>query len=211
MSPPIPRKERRTPLYRYGSRSPVSSKPINLNSIHIVAADIVKNNLSPYQRSLYAINDSGNLDIATLVKFIKYNQPKDMRANIINKATEISDVKLFYGDRKVRIESDGSIMAIILTLTGYSSNIYNNIKGWRLKSGRNKIIMYTTGDNLISGDVTILRYNSPVKITRATFIGVEETKKTAIIRIEGIDSWEYLKGNYETMTSVHWEKYKALY
>ena len=71
--------------------------------------------------------------------------------------------------------------------------------------------MYTTDDNLISGDVTLFRYGTPLRIVRAVFIGAERVLNYSTINIEGVDYWEYLKGNWETMDSVYWENYKATF
>ena len=210
--PPIPTlpKRRRIPIYRYGGRGGVTRKSTP-ESIGIIANNIVKNNLSPHQKSLHNYDGRGKLDILSLANVIKYNQSRDMKDSIIKKSTEISYVNLYYGNKEVRVGSNGSVMTILLYCSNLPKNIFPAIKGWKSVIGNNKIVMYTTDDNLISGSVSLFRYNSPLRITRAVFIGTERILRTATINIEGVDYWEYLKGNWETMTSVYWENYKATY
>ena len=83
--------------------------------------------------------------------------------------------------------------------------------GWKSIAGNNKIVLYTEGDDLISGDASLFRYNTSLKVYRAEVIGAEESLRYANINIEGVDYWEYLKGNWETMTSVHWGNYRATF
>ena len=206
--PPVSPKKRRIPIYKYGSYSG-RTKRSTPKSIGIIANHIIKNNLSPYERNLYNHDGRRKLDILSLANVIKYNQSKDMKDSIIKNNAELSNVSLYYGNKEVRVESNGSIMTILLYCRNIPRSIQPSIKGWESVVGRNKIIMYTTEDNLISGDISLFRYSSPLRISSAVFIGAERVLNYATINIEGVDYWEYLKGNWETMGSVHWENYKA--
>ena len=210
--PPIPTlpKRRRIPIYKYKGRGGVTRKSTS-ESIGIIANNIVKNNLSPHQKSLHNYDGRGKLDILSLANVIKYNQSRDMKDSIIKKSTEISYVNLYYGNKEVRVESNGSVMTILLYCSNLPKNIFPAIKGWKSVIGNNKIVMYTTDDNLISGNVTLFRYGTPLRIVRAVFIGAERVLNYSTINIEGVDYWEYLKGNWETMDSVYWENYKATF
>jgi len=208
--PPTLKKKRRIPIYKYKSGR-ISVKRPTPESIDIIADNIIKNNLSPHQKAIHNYDARGKLDILTLVNVIQYNQSRNMKDNIVKNYAKLSDVSLYYGNEEVRIESIGSIMAILLYCNNTPKKILPPTKEWKSVIGGNKIVMYTTGDNLISGDISLFRYNSPLRITRAVFIGADRVLNYATINIEGVDYWKYLKGNWETMDSVHWENYKSTF
>ena len=204
----IPKKRKR-PIYKYRRRT-VTSKEITPESIDIVANEIVKKNLTLHQRKRNDYDDTGKLNINTLAKVIHHNHSQEIHDSIMESHIDISYVNLYYGDKVVRVESNGSIMAIVL----YCRNVPRLIsspKGWKSVTGNNKIVLYTEGDNLISGDISLFHYNTSLRVYRAEVIGAEEILHYANINIEGVDYWEYLKGNWETMTSVHWENFKGTF
>ena len=211
--PPIPDfeipKKRKRPIYNY-RRMSVSSKEITPESINIISTEIVKKNLTLHQRKRNDYDGTGKLNINTLAKVIHYNHSQEVHDSIVSNHIDISYVSLYYGNREVRVKSNGSIMAIVL----YCRNVprlVSSPKGWKSVVGNNKIVLYTEDDNLITGDVSLFRYNTSLRVYRAEVIGAEEILHYANINIEGVDYWEYLKGNWETMTSVHWENYKATF
>ena len=202
-------KKRRRPIYNYRRRE-IPTKDITPESISIVANEIARRSLTPHQRKRNDYYNTGRLDINTLAKVIHHNHSQEVHDSIMNSHTDISYVNLYYGNKEVRIESNGSIMTIVL----YCKNIPRLIsppKGWRSVVGNNKIVLYTEGDNLISDDVSLFRYQTPLRVYRAEVIGAEEKLYPATINIEGVDYWEYLKGNWETMDAVHWENYKSTF
>ena len=202
-------KKRRRPIYNYRSRV-IPVKNITPESTGIIANEIVFNKLTPHQRKRNDYYNTGRLDINTLAKVIHHNHSQEVHDSIMNSHTDISYVNLYYGNSEVRIESNGSIMIIIL----YCRNIPKSVsfpKGWKSVVGNNKIVLYTEGDNLISGDVSLFRYQTSFRVFKADIIGAEEKLHSAKINIEGVDYWEYLKGNWETMDAVHWENYKSTF
>ena len=179
-------------------------------AIPMIAGEIVNRNLSTHRRKTIDYLDNGITNIKTLAKVLHLNHSTEIHDSIMNSHTDISYVNLYYGKKEVRIESNGSIMAIVL----YCRNIPRLIspfKGWKSVVGNNKIVLYTEGDNLISGDISLFSYNTSLRVYRAEVIGAKEESYYATINIEGVDYWEYLKGNWETMDSVHWENYKATF
>ena len=202
-------KKRRRPIYNYRRRT-IPTKDITPESTSIIANEIIKRNLTPHQRKRNDYYNTGRLDINTLAKVIHHNHSQEVHDSIMNSHTDISYVNLYYGNREVRVESNGSIMAIVL----YCRNIprlVSSPKGWKSVVGNNKIVLYTEGDNLISGGISLFRYQTSLRILKADIIGAEEKLHSAKINIEGVDYWEYLKGNWETMDAVHWENYKATF
>jgi hypothetical protein len=197
------------PQYRFRIKRP-TVKAITRKSVEVIANDMVKRNLTPYQRKKNDYDGTGKLNINTLAKVIHHNHSQEVHDSIMESHTDVSYVNLYYGNKEVRIESNGSIMAMVL----YCRNIprlFSPPNGWKSVIGNNKIVLYTEDDNLISGDVRLFRYNALLKIYRVEVIGAEETLHYASINIEGVDYWEYLKGNWETMTSVHWENLKGVF
>ena len=204
----IPKKRKR-PIYNY-RRKVVISKEITSESTGTVANEIIKRRITPYQRKRNDYYNTGRLDINTLAKVIHHNHSQEVHDSIMNNHTDISYVNLYYGNKEVRIESNGSIMTIVL----YCKNVprlVSSPKGWKSVVGNNKIVLYTEGDNLISGDVSLFRYQTSLKVLKADIIGAKEKLHFAKINIEGVDDWGYLKGNWETMSSVHWENYKSTF
>ena len=202
-------KERKSPIYQYESRT-VTSKVVTAESIGIIANEIDKRSLTPHQRKRNDYDGTGKLDINTLTKVIHHNHSQEIHDSIMENHTDISYVNLYYGNKEVRVESNGNIMTIVL----YCRDMPRVIappRGWKSMVGNNKIVLYTEGDSLISGDARLFRYSTPLRVYRAEVIGAEETLHYANINIEGVDYWEYLKGNWETMDSVHWENYKATF
>tara|TARA_Y100000310_G_scaffold335890_1_gene419046 strand:- start:563 stop:1207 length:645 start_codon:yes stop_codon:yes gene_type:complete len=204
-----PVKKRRSPIYNYRKKN-IPIKSITNDSTDIIANEIAKRNLTPHQRKRNDYDETGRLNIYTLAKVINHNQSQEVHDNIMNNHIDISYVNLYYGNKEVRVESNGSIMAIVL----YCRNIpklFTSPTGWKSVIGRNKIVLYTAGNNLISGNETLFRYNTGFGILKVEVIGAEEVLHYANIGIEGVDYWEYLKGNWETMTSVHWENFKGTF
>ena len=202
-------RKRKRPIYKYRRRA-VNSKEITPESTGIVANEIVRRTLTPHQRKRNDYDTTGKLDINTLAKVIHHNHSQEIHDSIMNNHTDISYANLYYGNNEVRVESNGSIMAVVLYCRNVPKSIFP-IRGWRSVIGNNKIVLYTEGDNLISDYARLFRYTTPLRVYRAEVIGAEEILHYANINIEGVDYWEYLKGNWETMTSVHWENYKATF
>ena len=208
-------KKRRRPIYNYRRRE-IPTKDIAPESISIVANEIAKKNLTTHQRKLHDYNNNGILNINALAKVIHYNHSQEVHNSIMNSHTDISYVRLYYGNDEVRVESNGSIMAMVLHCNNPLKTL-STPRGWKSTLGKDRIVLYTEWDNLISGDETLFRYKSslkyrnPFKVLRAEVIGAEEKIYWAIIIPEGVDYWGYLRGNWETMTSVHWNNIKGVF
>ena len=202
-------KKRNSPIYNY-KRKIIRPKKHSSESIGVIANEIAKRSLTPHQRKRNDYDNRGKLDINTLAKVIHHNHSEEVHDSIMNNHTDISYVNLYYGNKEVRVESNGSIMAIVLSCRNMSK-VSSPIKGWKTITGNSKVVLYTEGDKLISGDVSLFRYNTSLRVYRAEVIGAEEKLHYAKISIEGVDYWEYLKGNWETMDSVHWGNYKATF
>lgn len=203
-----PRKRKR-PIYKYRRRA-VISKEITPESTGIIANEIAKRTLTPHQRRKNDYDGTGKLNINTLARVIHHNHSQEVHDSIMGNHTHISYVNLYYGNKEVRIESNGSIIAMVLYCRNAPRST-SSPKGWKSIIGNNKIVLYTEGNNLISGDISLFRYNTSLRVYRAEVIGAEEILHYANINIEGVDYWEYLKGNWETMTSVHWENFKGTF
>ena len=202
-------KKRKRPIYKYRKRT-IIPKEVTPEGIDVVANEIVKRTLTPHQRKRNDYDGTGKLNINTLASAIHHNHSQEVHGSIMGNHTEVSYVNLYYGNKEVRVESNGSIMAVVL----YCRNVprlVSSPRGWKAITGNNKIVLYTEGDNLILGDTSLFHYNTSLRVYRAEIIGAEESLHYANINIEGVDYWEYLKGNWETMDSVYWENYKATF
>jgi hypothetical protein len=185
-------------------------RDITLDSIDIVADEIINKNLTRHERKVNDYSNNGIIDIKTLAKVIHHNHSSEVHNSIVDNSSPISYVNLYYGDNKVRLESNGSIMAIVL----YCRNIPKTIappSGWKYKRSGNKIVLYTEGDSLLNGDITLFTYITSLRVLKAEVIGAEEILYFANINTEAVDYYELLKGNWETMDSVYWENYKGVY
>tara|TARA_Y100000310_G_scaffold159923_1_gene159607 strand:+ start:396 stop:1076 length:681 start_codon:yes stop_codon:yes gene_type:complete len=195
------------PVYTYEYKI-ISPKNITSDSVNVIANEIVERKLTPHQRRRNDYDGTGKLNINTLAKVIHHNHSPETHESIMNNHIDISHVNLYYGNKEVRVESNGSIMAVVL-YTIHIPRLYSLAEGWKAVSGNNKIVIYTEGSELISGDVKLFNYTNHLRVFKAEVIGAEEILHNANINIEGVDYWEYLKSNWETMDSVNWEDYKA--
>ena len=177
-------------------------------SIPAIATHIARGNISKHRLKTIDYLDNGNINIKTLARAMHLNHSPDIHSKIMESHTDISNVNLYYGNKEGRFESNGSIMAIVLYCRDIPKNI-PTLKGWNVVTGGHKAVFYTEGDNLISGNFSLFRYQKNPTIKRVEVIGAEEILHYAYINIEGVDYWEYLKGNWETMDSVHWNNYRA--
>ena len=187
-------KKRKRPIYNYRRRA-IPAKDITLESTGIIANEIVRRSLTPHQRKRHDYNGTGNLNIYTLAKVIHNNHSQEIHDNIMNSHIDISYGSLFYGNKEVRIDPNGSVMAIILYCRN-TPRLISPPEGWKFVIANNKIVLYTEGDNLISSDVVLFNYNTTLRIHKAEVIGAEEKMYPFAIAIEGVDYWEYLLGNW---------------
>ena len=201
-------KKKRVPYIN--SNKVIPTKKISSDSIDIIANQIVNNNLSVHQKKRNDYFNNGIMDIETLGKIIHNNHSSEIHNSIINNSEDISYVKLYYGDNKVRLESNGHIMAIILQCTNAPRKILAPT-GWECVKNRNKILLYTDGDNLLNGSITLFNYTTSLRILKAKVIGSKNKVYSVDTYIEGVEYYQYLKGNWETMDSVNWENYKGTF
>ena len=201
-------KKKRNP-YTYRKKE-IISNDVTYESIGVIANQIVNNNLSEHQKKKNDYDGSGKINLKTLGEVIHSNHSDEVHNSIMNNSQEIYDVKLFYGDNKVRIESNGDVMAIAL----YCRNVPKNLsvlQGWECIYNKNKIVLYTENNNLINEEVELFNYTSSLRIYKAEVIGANKEIIRPSINLEGLDYWRLLEGNWETMDSVHWENYKGVY
>ena len=179
-------------------------------TIPLIAEEITKKKLSNHKIKTIDYLDNNNINIKTLVEAIHLNHSPEIHNSIINNSHDIAYVKLFYGDNKVRIESNGHIMAIILQCKNVPKDLIS-LQGWECFYSNNKIVLYTKNNNLINGEVELFRYTSSLRIYKAEVVGANKQIIRPSINLEGLDYWRLLEGNWETMDSVHWENYKGVY
>ena len=188
---------------------------VNLSSnyedaIKLIASQIVNRDLTAHKKRTVDYLKNKNINIETLSAALHSNHSQEMHQEIMNNSNELLYANLYYGDGNLRIESKGHIMAILLSCKKIPKNIVP-IQGWEILQNRKKILFYTKGNNLISGDVTLFNYGTGMKVLNAEIIDSAGVKSYAKINIEGVDYWRYLKGNWETMDSVHWNNYKGVF
>lgn len=197
------------PKYHY-KEPVVKARNITSGSTYIIANQIINKNLSRHQRKRNDYDGRDKFDLETLTQVLHHNHPSDVHESIMNNSTDLSYANLYHGDKKVRIEANGHIMAMLL----YCKNVpktFSKPQGWECVYNKSRILLYTEGSNLLSGDVTLFHYTNSLKVFRADIIGAESVLHRAKVNIEGVDYWRLLRGNWETMDSVHWDNYKGVY
>ena len=92
-------------------------------AIYLIANQLVFNNVSKHQQKRIDYLNNNTINLDTLSKAIHLNHTQELHNEIISNSTELSYAKLYYGNSKVRIESNGHIMAMAL----YCKNIPRNL------------------------------------------------------------------------------------
>ena len=202
----IDTERRPRPVYKYYKKK-MSAKEISHDSTKLIANQMVENWMTPHQKKRNAYSGSGTINIKTLAKGIHHNHTPEVHQSIMRDSRELLYANLYYGGGKVRIESNGSVMAIFLHCRNTPHTV-TGLQGWKTIVRNNRILLYTEKNNLISGDVNLFKYATPLRIFKAEIVGADEKINFANINIENVDYWEYL-GVWETLTDVPWENYKG--
>ena len=179
-------------------------------AIYLIANQLVFNNVSKHQQKRIDYLNNNTINLDTLSKAIHLNHTQELHNEIISNSTELSYAKLYYGNSKVRIESNGHIMAMAL----YCKNIPRNLtlpEGWEAIYNKHKIVLFTKGNNLITGNVDLFNYSRKLRIIIAQAVNAKGEVREINVNIEGVDYWRLLKGNYSTMDTVHWNKMKGVF
>ena len=179
-------------------------------AIYLIANQLVFNNVSKHQQKRIDYLNNNTINLDTLSKAIHLNHTQELHNEIISNSTELSYAKLYYGNSKVRIESNGHIMAMAL----YCKNIPRNLtlpEGWEAIYNKHKIVLFTKGNNLITGNVDLFNYSRKLRIIIAQVVNAKGAVREINVNIEGVDYWRLLKGNYSTMDTVRWNNMKGVF
>ena len=179
-------------------------------AIYLIANQLVFNNVSKHQQKTIDYLNNNTINLDTLSKAIHLNHTQELHNEIISNSTELSYAKLYYGNSKVRIESNGHIMAMAL----YCKNIPRNLtlpEGWEAIYNKHKIVLFTKGNNLITGKIDLFNYSRKLRIIIAQAVNAKGAVREINVNIEGVDYWRLLKGNYSTMDTVHWNNMKGVF
>ena len=103
----------------------------------------------------------------------------------------LTTAKIWYGDREVRLESDG-VCALEIYYTG-SPIILTN---FRHKKGPQKILIWNDYDNLFTNE-TLFVYAGELKILRVQAIDWDLNTISAELNIENVHLWELIKSDWD--------------
>ena len=103
----------------------------------------------------------------------------------------LTRAKIWYGDREVRLESDG-VCALEIYYTG-KPRITTNL---HYKQGSRKILIWNDYDNLFT-DETLFTYAGKLRILRAQTIDWDLNTVSAELNIENVHIWELIKSDWD--------------
>jgi len=103
----------------------------------------------------------------------------------------LTRAKIWYGDREVRLESDG-VCALEIYYTG-SPRI---LTGLRHKKGSHKILIWNNYDNLFT-DGTLFTYTGRLKILRVKAIDWDLNIVSAELNIENVHIWDLINSDWD--------------
>jgi hypothetical protein len=103
----------------------------------------------------------------------------------------LTRAKIWYGDKEVRLESDG-VCALEIYYTGRVK-----IKtDFQYKQGPRKILIWNDYDNLFT-DETLFTYTGGLKILRVQAIDWDLNTVRATLNIENVHLWELIKSDWD--------------
>ena len=103
----------------------------------------------------------------------------------------LTRAKIWYGDKEVRLESDG-VCALEIYYTG-NPIIKTDL---RHKQGSRKILIWNNYDDLFI-DETLFSYGGKLKILRVTAIDWGLNIVNASLNIENVHLWELIKSDWD--------------
>tara|TARA_Y100000296_G_scaffold76977_1_gene98111 strand:- start:95 stop:445 length:351 start_codon:yes stop_codon:yes gene_type:complete len=103
----------------------------------------------------------------------------------------LTRAKIWYGDREVRLESDG-VCALEIYYTG-NPRIKTDLQ---YKQGSRKILIWNNYDDLFI-DETLFSYGGKLKILRVTAIDWGLNIVNASLNIENVHLWELIKSDWD--------------
>ena len=103
----------------------------------------------------------------------------------------LTRAKIWYGDREVRLESDG-VCALEIYYTG-NPRIKTDLQ---YKQGSRKILIWNNYDDLFI-DETLFSYGGKLKILRVQAIDWDLNIVSAELNIENVHLWELIKSDWD--------------
>ena len=103
----------------------------------------------------------------------------------------LTTAKIWYGDREVRLESDGAC-ALEIYYTG-SPQIITPL---RHKKGFNKLLIWTKNDELFKNQ-TLFLYGGKLKILRVKAIDWDLNIVSAELNIENVHIWDLINSDWD--------------
>ena len=103
----------------------------------------------------------------------------------------LTRAKIWYGDKEVRLESDG-VCALEIYYMG-NPRIKND---FQYKQGPRKILIWNDYDNLFT-DETLFTYTGGLKILRVQAIDWDLNTVRATLNIENVHLWELIKSDWD--------------
>lgn len=117
----------------------------------------------------------------------------------------LTNAKIWYGDKEIRVESDG-FCAMEIYYTG-SANFGRNIPV-NLKKGTRKILLWKDYDELIHNE-SLLYYTGKLKILKARAIDWDLNIVKVRINLENVHLWELMRSDWDYLGK--WENFNRSY
>ena len=117
----------------------------------------------------------------------------------------LTRAKVWYGDREIRVESDG-FCAMEIFYTGNAK--FGRKVPLNIKKGSRKLLVWKNYDDVITDDA-ILYYTGSLKILRVKVIDWDLNIINASINIENVHLWELMKSDWDYLDK--WENFNRGY
>tara|TARA_Y100001938_G_C8100088_1_gene441032 strand:- start:1149 stop:1580 length:432 start_codon:yes stop_codon:yes gene_type:complete len=114
----------------------------------------------------------------------------------INNITNAKRAKIKYGDGAVYFEGNGEVAAFEIKYTGNFKAVNCLSEGWDMKTGRNKIIIWSLAQTPISEK--LFNYIGSLEITNAIFANWEGESYVAAVSSIDKSSWKKSDGNWNS-------------
>tara|TARA_R100001594_G_scaffold62204_1_gene96493 strand:+ start:8071 stop:11151 length:3081 start_codon:yes stop_codon:yes gene_type:complete len=149
------------------------------------------------------INQDGAVTVLDLISVIDYivnegDRVENETFNNIKSNPVATKSKLLYEENKVELETNGEIAVIEISYSGKFSGVKKLGKGWTIKTGENKILIYSLGKSEIQK--SLFTYTGNIKINYARCYGWDRSLHYAPSRNIKNDGWTSRNTTWETET-----------
>ena len=149
-------------------------------------------------------NQDGFVDVLDVIAMVQemLSQEADPYStetfNNIRSNPKATTTRLLYEKNKVELETNGEIAAIEISYNGKFSGTKKLGKGWSIKTGKNKILIYSLGKSSIQN--LLFTYSGSIRINYARCFAWDSTLHYAPARNMRDDTWRSRNTTWATET-----------